>query len=294
MEPIIERVSDEEKKAAAEVIPAMRLYMVVNQENGKINIGQTKHSVEHRWKEHIKDSRRSDVRFYFHDAIRKHGPENFTIKQIDRTESEQEANELEKLYIGIFQSYQPEVGYNLSLGGDGVHPNQATRDKLSKMFTGSKHPLFGKHHTKETRLKMSLARKGKKFSQEHKENLAAAGAAFRASLSEEEKQARNALRPRGEKHYNYGKKASVEARQKMSASHKGIKTMLGKKHSEEAKRRMSLAGQIEMPINEMLKLRNSGQTYQRIANLFGFKWTTVYNRIKAAQKAEGTVENGNN
>lgn len=40
------------------------------------------------------------------------------------------------------------------------------RKKLSKACKGKNHPLFGKHHSEETKLKMSKANKGKKVSKE--------------------------------------------------------------------------------------------------------------------------------
>ena len=41
-----------------------------------------------------------------------------------------------------------------------------------KRNKGKNNPFYGKKHTKETRLKMSLASKGKKKSEEHRKNIA--------------------------------------------------------------------------------------------------------------------------
>ena len=76
---------------------------------------------------------------------------------------------------------------------------------------GENHPLFGHHHSEETRRKMSEAKKGKHLSEEH-----------RKKLSEAQK---------GKHHSDYtrrkisdakkGKHHSEEHRKKMSESHKG-------------------------------------------------------------------------
>ena len=67
---------------------------------------------------------------------------------------------------------------------------------------GENHPLFGKHHSAETRLKMSEANKGKHLSEEH-----------RQKLSESR---------RGENHPFFGKHLSEEHRRKLSMSFKGL------------------------------------------------------------------------
>jgi hypothetical protein len=36
--------------------------------------------------------------------------------------------------------------------------------------TGKNHPMFGKHHSKESKLKMSKAARGRKFSKETRKN----------------------------------------------------------------------------------------------------------------------------
>lgn len=45
----------------------------------------------------------------------------------------------------------------------GKHHSAETRQKISESLSGEKNPLFGKHHSEETRLKMSEAKKGSIF-----------------------------------------------------------------------------------------------------------------------------------
>lgn len=204
--------------------------MVVNQNNGKIYVGKTAHPISKRWKGHIYAAKNGRA-LYFHNAIRKHGPENFTIRQIDCTENEQEANELEKLYIGIFQSHKKEHGYNTTLGGEGVIPNEETRRKIGAASRGRK-PMLGKHHSEETklkmknlknslgikpsaesRMKMSQAQKGRKHSEKSKEKMRIA---------------------------QHGHAVSEETCAKISAAHLGKSVRVGMKHTEESIKKMSL------------------------------------------------------
>lgn len=94
----------------------MIVYKATNKINGKVYIGITTHSLEHRKKIHIRDSKRIDT--YFYRAIRKYGKDNFTWEVIDRAESKEELSELEKYYIKLYDSFDnKEKGYNTTSGG---------------------------------------------------------------------------------------------------------------------------------------------------------------------------------
>ena len=76
----------------------------------------------------------------------------------------------------------------------GKHHSAETRHKISESNSGEKNPLFGKHHSTEARKKMSEAKKGKHRSEE-----------TRKKISEAKK----------------GKHRSAETRKKMSEARKG-------------------------------------------------------------------------
>ncbi len=94
--------------------------------------------------------------------------------------------------------------------GRGKTPSDATRQKLSIINSGENNPNYGKHHSPETKQKMSKIRK-KKYS--------------------------------GENHPFFGKNHSPETRQKMSENHADISgenhPMYGKHHSPETKQLLS-------------------------------------------------------
>ena len=54
----------------------------------------------------------------------------------------------------------------------GKHHSEETRAKMSIMRSGKRHPMYGKHHTMETRRKISEALKGRRLSAEIQNSLA--------------------------------------------------------------------------------------------------------------------------
>ena len=95
------------------------IYKITNQINKKIYIGQTSRTVKLRWQEHINSSRysyRNDYNNKLHRAMRKYGLNNFIIEEIEKC-SIDKLHEREKFWIAYYHS--TEVGYNISVGGEG-------------------------------------------------------------------------------------------------------------------------------------------------------------------------------
>ena len=146
--------------------------------------------------------------------IYKERPETLKEEYLKTCYSDSEMNDDEKYYIKLYKTLWPN-GYNLSEGGDGGIPCEETRRKISNslkgLFSGEKHPMFGKHQSEESRRKMSSSHKGLQA---------------------------------GEKHPFFGKHHSEESKKKMSETKKGLQAgekhpMFGKHHSEESKKKMS-------------------------------------------------------
>lgn len=92
------------------------IYKITNKINNKCYIGKTDiHTVEERFKEHIKDSYKYTDRPLYR-AMNKYGRENFTIEQLEEC-SELESSERERYWIEYYGSFH--YGYNATLGGDG-------------------------------------------------------------------------------------------------------------------------------------------------------------------------------
>lgn len=93
------------------------IYKITNKINQKSYIGKTIFTVDKRWKEHCRDSRkkRAEKRSLY-NAMNKYGIENFEIEIIEEC-SEDLLEEKEKYWINVFDTYHN--GYNATLGGDG-------------------------------------------------------------------------------------------------------------------------------------------------------------------------------
>lgn len=92
-----------------------KIYMHKNKINGKIYIGKTKRSLNARWKSNGEGYKTSP---HMWNAIQKYGWDNFEHYLLqDEIESEEELNRLEKEYIKLYNSTNPNIGYNIDEGG---------------------------------------------------------------------------------------------------------------------------------------------------------------------------------
>jgi group I intron endonuclease len=178
------------------------IYEIVNKVNGKIYIGQTTMSLAKRWVCHKSCAKHRSAYSILHKAIRKYGPENFTIEIVTTASSKEELDRLEQTYIEGFGGIGPN-GYNSMSGGvvSGKH-SDSTRKKMSeshkgkpawnKGVTGYSTSAKGKKLSPETIRKMSESlkgrkpwNKGKKLSDDHKASMSLAMIGKRISPSTE-------------------------------------------------------------------------------------------------------------
>jgi hypothetical protein len=102
-------------------------------------IGQTIQGINVRWKEHLRDTK-SGSNLPVHNAIRKYYSKNLeenkvNLELIDCAYSFEELNELEQKYILEYNSFKgnnPEGGYNLTIGGEGVKGHSWTEEQREK------------------------------------------------------------------------------------------------------------------------------------------------------------------
>jgi group I intron endonuclease len=98
----------------------MLIYRVKNVLNNKVYIGKWNHpTVDQRWRLHKSAVKRGSS-YYFHRALRKYGFDAFQIEVIDKADSPTRLSELEIAYIALYQSNDPEKGYNMTSGGEGT------------------------------------------------------------------------------------------------------------------------------------------------------------------------------
>lgn len=204
------------------------IYMHKNKINGKVYIGQTKKTPALRWGVNGSGYMRQP---YFFRAILKYGWDSFEHIILETCLTLEEANALEKKYIAEYHSCEIDFGYNLTDGG-----NVCIRSELSKQkIRGKNNPFYGKHHTKETKQKISSLKKGThhKHSEETKIKIGLGNKG--KTLSKEQRKRMSVImtgRYVGDKSPSWGKHPSLETRQKMRLCR------LGKKLSYETKKKV--------------------------------------------------------
>lgn len=133
--------------------------------SGKVYIGITRQRAAKRWQrgEGYKHSP------HMYAAIQKYGWDNFKHEILLTGLSQEEAAKKEIEYIALFSSADRRYGYNTDLGGYAPGKmSEETRRKMSESKMGDKnpmkrmqHPFLGKHHSLESRQKMSASAKAR-------------------------------------------------------------------------------------------------------------------------------------
>ncbi len=158
--------------------------------SGKRYIGITKQKPEYRWN----NGKGYKQNKHFYNAIEKYGWDNFQHIIVAKRLTEDEAKWLEIELIKEWNSTNKKYGYNNSLGGESYNCSEETKMKISESSKGKflseehkekisnalkgrnlteehrknlsirnkneNNPMYGKHHSEETKKKIS--EKGKK------------------------------------------------------------------------------------------------------------------------------------
>ena len=261
----------------------MLIYLVTNKLDGKQYVGQTVNSLAKRKCSHLSNARLYRDNLYFHSAIRKYGPDNFKWKIIhNNINIIDELNRLEIFYIGYYNTFGKENGYNLTLGGDGTmgykHSDE-TKQKMSIATSGKNHPLYGRCHSKESKLKMSIANSGKNHPHYGKRGKDSHMYGKKASIETRKKMSLSKIGKncywygkRGKDSPNYGKKASAETKLKMSEANKGKYTG---KDSAVAKA-VIINDMYFDTLNEASEFVGIGSSGVRLRILHKTKWTSYH------------------
>lgn len=105
------------------------VYKHTNKTNGKVYIGIT-HNYKRRWSV---NNYKSCYHFYY--ALLKYGWDGFEHEFIETNLTQEEASEKEIYYIKLYDSTNPQKGYNISQGGSA--------------------PMWGRKHTEQAKQQMS-------------------------------------------------------------------------------------------------------------------------------------------
>ncbi|MBT4732275.1 GIY-YIG nuclease family protein [Candidatus Woesearchaeota archaeon] len=143
----------------------MIIYRAHNEINDKSYIGQTIKTLEDRKKGHCQSAFNGNSNFYFHNALRKYGIENFKWGIICECNSMDELNKMESYYIKEYNTFMDEgTGYNMTTGGFNHIFSEESNKKKGKS-------LKGRIRSKEHSMNISKGLLGRNLSDEHRKNI---------------------------------------------------------------------------------------------------------------------------
>lgn len=94
------------------------IYKITNDINNKVYIGKTNLTIQQRFEQHIRDSKKESLQHRpLYNAIRKYGKQHFHIEIVEECITS-EASNREQYWINFYNSYYN--GYNATKGGDGT------------------------------------------------------------------------------------------------------------------------------------------------------------------------------
>ncbi len=231
------------------------VYKITNLKNGKFYIGSSKNLIK-RFKEHITDLHKQEHHSrYFQRAWNKYGETSFYFEILEVVIEENKLIEREQHYLDTLLFAQEYI----------KKENKKFR-KLGYNITPTAGSTLGVKMSKETKLKLSLIRKGKKQTPEHVENRAASRRGSKLSQETKDKMSKTRIErkiPSARK----GVKLSEETKVRMSSSH------IGKRKT---------AAQIEAQIKRQTgkKIIALGK-YKKVVELTeNFEFKKVYESVK--------------
>ena len=119
------------------------IYKVTNTLSGKSYVGQTQDSFHRRRLAHENLALKPKPSYYFHKALKKHGPENFEWVILEECPAENLDNR-EQFYIAQLDTFAPK-GYNLTKGGLTTFGASGEFHYLAKMTAEEKTAWLEKH-----------------------------------------------------------------------------------------------------------------------------------------------------
>lgn len=233
------------------------IYLTTNNINGMKYIGQKK-------SEKFLHEKYLGSGSYLIRAIKKYGRDNFNTVLLDTADSFNELNEKEKYYIALYNAVESDGFYNQSPGGvlfgEGhiKHHTEETKRKISLKSSGENNGFYGKHHTKETREKMREAWKTRSpVSKETREKLSKVHKGKPFSESHKENLSKSLSKAMT------GKKLCDSAKRKLSEYNKGT-TFVNDGVKNKRIKLEKLDEYISMGFNRGL-IRKSSTTIENIA-----------------------------
>lgn len=145
------------------------IYLIRNNINNKVYIGQTVNGFKKRYSfhgkgiervykhhEHLREKHSESCNYHLLSSIEKYGINNFYVdEEFDIAYSKEELDKLEDMYIKIYNSTDCKCGYNRKFGGSHGKLTIEQKQYLSKINSGENHPQYGTHMSKKSKEKLS-------------------------------------------------------------------------------------------------------------------------------------------
>lgn len=142
------------------------IYIIVNELDNSSYVGQTRQPFKKRYWHHLwKLKNGTHDNRYLQNAFNLYGEDNFKFKILEVTDDIDTLNELEVKYITYYRTNTN--CYNLQSGGQTVSNYERTLEIRNSIGEKNRINNLGKKHSEETKRKMSKARTGKYYNEEH-------------------------------------------------------------------------------------------------------------------------------
>jgi len=154
------------------------IYCIRNGINNKIYVGSAI-NFKQRKHDHFKLLRnKSHFNYHLQKSFNKHGEFNFIFEILEVVSDKYKLINREQYWISKTNCLNKKYGYNICPNAGSTLGRKLNKKSLEKMIVsktgklmGKENPFYGKHHTKETKDRLSKSHTGKILSSEHKKNI---------------------------------------------------------------------------------------------------------------------------
>lgn len=148
------------------------IYVITNNKNNKLYIGQTTRTPMWRYVDHMRYSKPISESDTFHRDIKRFGRDNFMVFTLMSEVPNDKLDFWERYYILKYNTCK--YGYNNTLGGGGILGYNHTEDTERRIRSSVNSPQYKESvYTPERNHKISVALTGREFSKEHKDKISA-------------------------------------------------------------------------------------------------------------------------
>jgi hypothetical protein len=232
------------------------VYIITNTKSGKAYVGCKQYYIgrtkkQHKWETYMSSSK------YLKADIEKIGKKHFIFEVIAEYKNKRSLNYYEAYYqmkwnvltATLIADSDEQAFYNSYVGGKWYRPIESYQDpefrrKISEARTGKPFTEDHKRKISESRIGDKNPMYGKNFSKEHRKKISETkigdkNPMYGKNFSKEHRK-KLSEKKIGDKNPMFGKKHTEETKKKMSEVKTGEKhPMFGEKHTEEAKKKMS-------------------------------------------------------